>query len=114
VLTCDKETFNGRLSCSYDRLHRLAGYWEVALVDFTKTESPLYVLCDLVDYSYVNNAKVQLLDCVNNTPHQPNYIKLMHKRFSSLNIDIKQSTDTVPQFKQDITCVLHFRRSPFL
>jgi hypothetical protein len=117
VLTCEKENFNGRLSCTYDRMQRLTGYWEVALVDFNKTESPIYVLCDLIDYSHINNSKVQLLDYVtHSSTRQPNYIKLMHKRFSSINIDIKNSisSDTIPQFKQDITCVLHFRRTAFL
>ena len=64
MLTCDKDAFTGRLSCSYDRVQRLSGYWEVALVDFSKTEDPLYVLCDLIDYSYVDNYKVQFLDYV--------------------------------------------------
>lgn len=117
VLTCDKDTFTGRLSCSYDRVQRLSGYWEVALVDFSKTEDPFYILCDLIDYSYVDNYKVQLLDYVspqNNKP--PNYIKLMNKRYSAINIDIKKSinSDVIPQFKEDITCMLHFRRCPFL
>ena len=117
VLTSDKDTFNGRLSCAYDRVQRLTGYWEVALVDFSKTESPLYILCDLIDYSHVNNSKVQLLDYISpQNSRTPNYIKLMHKRFSSINIDVKKSinNDTIPQFTQDITCVLHFRRSAFL
>jgi len=117
VLTSDKDAFNGRLSCIYDRVQRLSGYWEVALVDFNKTESPLYILCDLIDYSHVNNSKVQLLDYY--TPQKlrrSNYIKLMHKRFSSINIDVKKSinSDAIPQFTEDITCVLHFRRSAFL
>jgi hypothetical protein len=118
VLTCEKDAFSGRLSCMYHRMQRLTGYWEVALVDFSKTESPIYMMCDLVDYSYINDSKVQLLDYVtpSNTFHHPNYIKLMHKRFSSINIDIKNSinSDTIPQFKEDITCKLHFRRSAFL
>jgi hypothetical protein len=117
VLTCEKESFNGRLSCVYDRVQRLLGYWEVALVDFNKTETPLFITCDLIDYSFVNNSKVQLLDYFSSqSARQPNYIKLMHKRFSSINVDIKKAinSDTVPQFKEDITCVLHFRRSAFL
>lgn len=118
VLTCDKENFAGRLSCSFDRIHRLHGYWEVALVDFSKTTSPVFILCDLVDYSYVNSSKVQLLQHLSSTQnHPPNYIKLMHKRFSSINIDIKNviNSDTIPQFAEDtITCVLHFKRSCFL
>ena len=117
MLTSDKENFNGRLSCRYDRVQRLVGYWEVVLVELSKTDSPVYVLCDLIDYSHVNSYKVQLLDYRGSqTFHCPNYIKLMHKRFTGINIDIKKAinSDTIPQFSDDITCVLHFRRSPFL
>lgn len=117
VLTSDKESFNGRLSCTYDRMLRLNGHWEVALVQFNKTDSAAYVLCDLVDYSHVNNNKVQLLSYFSgNQSHPPSYIKLMHKRFSTINIDIKKTIngDSVPQFTEDITCVLHFKRSKFI
>src|SRR5271156_1789801 len=109
VLTCDKDAFTGRLSCSYDRVQRLSGYWEVALVDFSKTENPLYVLCDLIYYSYVDNYKVQLLCYVSPPPNNrtPNYIKLMNKRYSAINIDIKKSinSDVIPQLKENITCM---------
>ncbi len=117
MLTSDKENFNGRLSCSYARALRLPGYWEVALVDFNKTDEPLYILCDVIDYSHVNHSKVQLLDYTSmQNSHSPNYIKVMQKRFSAINIDVKKTinSDVVPQFTQDITCVLHFRRSAFL
>src|SRR5437773_3605898 len=91
VLTCDKDNFNGRLSCIYDRVQRLHGYWEVALVEFNKTETPLFITCDLADYSFVNNTKVQLLDYFSSQSiRQPNYINLMHKRFSSINVDVKK------------------------
>lgn len=117
VLTCEKDNFNGRLSCTYDRVHRLHGYWEVALVEFNKTETPIFITCDLIDYSHVNNSKMQLLDYFSaQSVRHPNYIKLMHKRFSSINVDVKKAinSDIVPIFKEDITCVLHFRRSAFL
>jgi hypothetical protein len=117
VLTSDKENFNGRLSCSYGRPLRLSGYWEVALVDFNKSDVPLYILCDIIDYSHINQTKLQLLDYISiHNSHPPNYIKVMHKRFSSINIDVKKiiNSDVVPQFTEDITCVLHFRRSAFL
>ena len=117
VLTSDNDTFNGRLSPTYDRVQRLTGYCEVALVDFTKTESRFYILCDLIDYSHVNNSKVQFLDYFSpQNLRQANYIKLMRKCFSSINIDVKKSinSDTIPQFTEDITCMLHFRRSAFL
>jgi len=117
VLTGDKDAFNGRLSCTYDRPQRLTGYWEVALVDFNKITTPLYIMCDLVDYSHINNSKVKLLDYISTqNSHQPNYIGLVHKRFSSINIDIKKSitSEEIPKFTEDITCMLHFRRSPFL
>ena len=75
-----------------------------------------YIFCDLVDYIHVNNSKVQLLDCFSQSSHQPHYIKLVHKRFSTKNIDLKKSinSDAIPEFKEDITCMLHFRKSAFL
>ena len=118
MLTWDKDTFSGRLSCTYSRPHRLVGYWEVALVDFNKTATPLYITCNLIDYSHVNNSKMQLLDYISTTQNsrQLNYIGIMHKRFSTINIDIKKSitSEEIPKFTEDITCVLHFRRSAFL
>ena len=88
VLNCDKETFNGRLSCTYDRAHRLCGYWEVGLVNLTKTDDTVYVLCDLIDYSYVNNLKFQLLDYFSHQSLQHIHCtKLVHKRFSTINIE---------------------------
>ena len=62
MITCKKMKFNGRLSCAYDRPYRLSGEWEAALISFSHTHVPVYILCDVVDYSEVNQHKVQLLD----------------------------------------------------
>jgi hypothetical protein len=116
VLTCKKEDFTGRLSCTYDRPYRLSGDWEAALIslEFTRGDSQ-YVTCDLVDYCNVNNTKVQLLDYFEAKGQRnvyPRYVKVIRKRFSSINVDIKSRLDSESNTSEkDITCVLHFRKA---
>ena len=62
MLATPLKDFTGRLSCTYDRPFRLCGCWEAALISFTHTRKPAYILCDLLEYTEVNNHKVQLLD----------------------------------------------------
>src|SRR5271156_6552812 len=57
MLTCAKKQFTGGLSCSYDRPYRLPGCCEAALMSFTKTEVPVYIMCDLLEYTDVNQNK---------------------------------------------------------
>lgn len=132
MLTCSKKDFAGRLSCSYDRPYRLIGCWEVRLVSVTPTSMPVYIMCDLVDYTEVNQSKQQLLDyiyasktikCIN---HRSPYVRLLHKRFNTINIDIKPKLESHAEaasrdytnvflkeeglLEEEITCLLHFRR----
>jgi len=131
MLTCQKKQFTGRLSCTYDRPYRLCGSWEVTLISFTRTNAPVYILCDLLEYSNVNQCKVQLLDYfyswhdIKSGGHTQ-YVKLLHKRFSTINIDIKirlESAAVVESSEdwnfsnifateagEEVTCLLHFRR----
>jgi len=126
MLTCQKKNFTGRLNCTYDRPYRLCGSWEVALISFTRTKVPVYILCDLMDYTEVNDSKVQLLDYFY-TEHgiksngRTQYVKLLHKRFNTINIDVKKTlTDGETDFSKifaeeeedgsEVTCLIHFRR----
>ena len=128
MITCKKMKFNGRLSCAYDRPYRLSGEWEAALISFSHTHVPVYILCDVVDYSEVNQHKVQLLDYFYSaygikSGGRTQYMKLLNKRFNSINIDVKtrltSTADDSSEFKrifidskedEEITCLIHFRR----
>src|SRR5208282_5312157 len=102
MLTCQKKNFTGRLNCTYDRPYRLCGSWEVALISFTRTKVPVYILCDLMDYTEVNDSKVQLLDYFY-TEHgiksngRTQYVKLLNKIFAE-------------EDGSEVTCLIHFRR----
>lgn len=110
VLTANKDNFNGRLQCTYDRAFRLSGCWEVALLNLSKSDDAVYVFCDLVDYSHVNNNKVQLLDYYTEN-HQPEYVKVLYKRFNTINVDIRKTLEDYDYTsKEDIVCMLHFRK----
>src|SRR5271156_4065839 len=98
MLTCSKKQFTGRVSCTYDRPYRLPGCWEAALISFTKTEVPVYVMYDLLEYTDVNQYKYQLLDYFYSTNgiksggYTP-YTKVLHKRFNTTKIEVKTSLD---------------------
>ena len=128
MLSCQKKKFTGRLSCRYDRPYRLCGSWEATLISFTHTKVPVYILCDLLDYTDVNDSNVQLLDYfysasgIKSDGRTP-YVKLLHKRFNTINIEVKTKLDTTgieeetdlkkifaEEEGNEITCLIHFRR----
>src|SRR3981189_3824379 len=131
MLTCQKKQFTGRLSCTYDRPYRLYGSWEVTLISFTRTNAPVYILCDLLEYCDVNQYKVQLLDYFYSwhdlkSGAHTQYVKLLHKRFSTININIKILLESAAvdessedwnfsnifatEAGEEVTCLLHFGR----
>ena len=76
----------------------------------------LWLFCDVVDYSVVNNLSLQLLDIVspgvkNNT--KPKYVKVIKKTFSSINVDIQKeiNKDELITGDKEIIIVLHFRKT---
>ena len=94
MLTAQKKHFTGRLSCTYDRPYRLCGSWEVKLISFTRTNLPVYILCDLIEYSEVNQSKVQLLDYFYlwhdiKSGGYTKHVKVLHKTLNTINIHIK-------------------------
>lgn len=106
----------GSLGQSYDRPIRLNGEWEVALthLNFPERGFPVFVFCSLVDYSYIDNMRVQLLDYWNTKNFRvasPIYSKVMKKRFSDINVNIRRQSDydDLPT-GTEVTCVLHFRK----
>ena len=60
--------------------------------DFDKP--PVFVFCNLVDYCFVNDARMQFLDTVLvSEPRNPapKYVKVIKKRFSSINVNIRRN-----------------------
>jgi hypothetical protein len=128
MLATPLKDFTGRLSCTYDRPFRLCGCWEAALISFTHTRKPAYILCDLLEYTEVNNHKVQLLDYFYSewgikTNGRTQYVKVSNKRFSTINIDIKWRLNEDIELanlknklfehedpNNEIACLIHFRR----
>ena len=127
MLTCVRTEFTGRLSCRYDRPYRLCGSWEAALISFTNTKKPVYILCDLLDYTYINKSKVQLLKYFYSPQGitdgaEPQYVKVLHKGFNAINIDVnlqmKEQFDNVgnnwgkvfSEKEEEVNCLIHFRR----
>jgi hypothetical protein len=96
MLTCPKKQFTGRLSCTYDRAYHLCGSWEAKLLSFAHTNVPVFILCDLMEYSNVNQCRVQLLDYFYaplkgsiKSDGYTQYVKVLHKRFNTINIEVK-------------------------
>ena len=117
VLTADQKAYNGTLHQTFDRPYRLSGEWEMALtcIKYQKSEQ-CFVFCDLVDYSHVANEKMQFLDFVDSRMtrnNYPRYVKVIRKRFNSINITIREKLlDVSPHLSDsDVTCVLHFRKA---
>src|SRR3977135_587947 len=108
---------SGTLTQRYDRPFRLNGEWEVALthLKFQEKPWPVYVFCDLVEYTYVDKNLMQFLDYSNTKSlrnSSPCYLKVIKKRFSSIIVNIRQQPDRddLTSFARDVTCVLHFRK----
>lgn len=107
---------SGTLHRDYYRPFRLSGEWEVALTHLKMPERsfPVYVLCDLIEHTYVDNTLVQFLDFWNTKNHRiatPTYVRLVKKRFSSINVNIKREPNQEDLLTSaHVTCVLHFRK----
>ena len=100
----------------YEKPFRLTGEWEVALtyLKFDFDKPPVFVFCNLVDYCYVNDTRMQFLDtiliCEPRNP-APKYVKVIKKRFSSINVNIRRNPalDDLTS-RATVTCVQHFRK----
>ena len=114
----------GRDDCSSlnVQLHktmRLRGDWEVGVVSTVlnaKDATMLWLLCDVVDYSMVNNSSLQLLDVIPSGTQKstkPTYVKVIKKTFSKINVDIQKefNKDEYIAFDKEIIIVLHFRKA---
>src|SRR5271156_2353717 len=113
-------TSNGGFECNldktYDKPFRLTGEWEVALthLKFDEKFSPLFVFCDLVEYSKVNEFTMRFLDLFNPNilrNSSPQYAKVVRKRLSSINVNIRTQPELNDLCSDSrVYCVLHFRK----
>jgi len=118
------DNFTGSLRADFSKAFRLRGEWEVGVISLAATNSDTlaWVFCDVVDYSYINNIPLQLVDilepCGNKKIRRngkPMYVKVIKKTFLSINVDLKEklqeSNDLPFQSSSDVVCILHFRKS---
>lgn len=91
--------------------------------DLTGGIHSLFVYCDIVDYSIVGNTRAQLLrmahipaeskfgDSIVDRFESPHYLPLSTKEISSIEIDIKDDTNTPISFEFGrVKLVLHFKK----
>src|SRR5271156_259163 len=100
---------------------RLRGECEVAIVnwisddDDADAKSLVWIFCDFVNYSLINNIPMQFLGIENDTgssSSKPMYIKVSKKMFSNINIQIKHSPLAQELVKvKNFTCILYFRKA---
>ncbi len=114
-MTC-ANGFEYNLTQNYDRPFRLSGEWEMALthLEVEGNLTPLFVFCDLLEYSKVNDSAMRFLDLVNPDclrNSSPQYVKVARKRFSSINVNIRTQPDVDDlRTSSKVYCVLHFRK----
>ena len=114
VATVNADKFNGMISIKLNKEICLRGDWEVALIDSNlslKNDESFFVFCDLVNYSYYNENCVQLLG-VCKIKIEKFYMRLIKKRFSTINMEIKKDlhNDTIPTILDNSYFILHFRK----
>ena len=64
ILTTDSEKYEGTITSKLNKEICLRGNWEVALVQSNLSVDDIqdyFIFCDLVDYSYYNDTRIQLL-----------------------------------------------------
>ena len=82
---------------------RLRGEWEVGVITTAlevEDATMMWLFCDVVDYSIVNNLSLQLLDIVPSgikKSTKPMYVRVIKKTFSSINVDIQKYFNNEPK-----------------
>ena len=107
----------GDLKAEFAKAYRLRGEWEVGIIScHTNASSTIFwVFSDIVDFTYVNNTPMQLMDVLQGEKLQvrkPLYSKVIKKTISSINMQFRQDpkSDYFSEFT-DIACMLHFRKT---
>ena len=109
--------FNGKLHSEFSRPFRLRGAWEVGVYacNMAAEAGNVWVFSDIVDFSYVNEIPMRVMDVVDVTGNKNSkamYSKVIRKNLSSINIEFKEhpSSETLVA-NTDVTCILHFRKA---
>ena len=115
ILTTDSEKFEGSISTKLNKEICLRGDWEVALVQsnlLMNDSEDLFVYCDLIDYTYHNENRIQLLSAYKYKNYEKMYVRLLKKRFSSINMDLRTdlSSEIYPPLTDNSYFILHFRK----
>jgi hypothetical protein len=120
--TFEKSSNNG-LKLHFTKPIRLRGEWEVAIVNWISDDddddakSLVWIFCDFVDYSLINNIPMQFLgienDSGSSSSTKPMYVKVCKKMISNINIQIKRSplAQELATKVKNFTCILHFRKA---
>ena len=113
VATINADKFDGIISIKLNKEICLRGDWEVALIDanlFLDNDETFFVFSDLVNYSYYNENRVQLLG-VFKLKNPKLYMRLIKKRFSIINMEIKKDLhNDIPSILDNFYFILHFRK----
>jgi hypothetical protein len=120
TLTTSDETIeksnNQSLKLHFTKPIRLRGEWEVAIVNWISNDDDkkvVWIFCDFVNDSLINNIPMQFLGIENDTnSSKPMYVKVSKKLFSNINIQIKHSPLAQEMANvKNFTCILHFRKA---
>ena len=111
------QDFKGLLHTDFSKPFRLRGDWEVGIYAcYIENEKGMaWVIGDFVDFSYVNETPMRLMDVIDVTDHKngkPIYTKVIKKNLSSINIEFKRLPSSKTYINEtDIVCILHFRKA---
>src|SRR5277367_2803651 len=109
--------FHGVLKTEFCKAFFLRGEWKVGIMScYTPTcTGPLWVFSNLVDYSYVNNVPMQLMDVLKGDKLQvkkPMYCRVIKKTISTINMEFKlEPKSEIFDEKTAIVCIFHFRKA---
>jgi len=89
------DNFKGTLHSEFAKPFRLRGDWEVGVYSchILAVERNVWVMSDIVDFSYVNEIPMRVMDMVDATDTKngkPMYSKVIRKTVSSINIEFKE------------------------
>ena len=109
--------FKGSLHSEFNKPFRLRCDWEVGVYacHMPNEGGNIWVMSDIVDFSYVNEIPMRVIDVVDATDTKngtPIYSKVIRKTVSSINIEFKEDpTSETLVANTDITCIIHFRKA---